>query len=345
MPSYWPSRIGRILAWTTSCQARAAPTERTTETMNRTTVLQIGPLIPALEAALREHHEVWTAQPVSASAPLTNLSDAAQVTAVVTSAPVGLPAVWLAQLPRLRVVSSFGVGLDQLPLDAARAQGVQVGYTPDVLTDCVADLAMGLLLDSARRIAAADRFVRRGEWLNGRYPITHRVSGKRLGIVGLGRIGQVVARRATGFDMDIAYTSRRAIDGLAWRHEPALIALAGWADFLVLTVAGGAGTRHLVDANVLRALGPNGILVNVARGSVVDQNALIACLQNGELGGAALDVFNDEPRVPDALLAMEQVVLAPHMASGTHDTREAMVALVLDNLRAGLAGAPLPAHA
>jgi hydroxypyruvate reductase len=313
--------------------------------MTRTTVLQIGPLMPALEARLREQHTVLTAQAIAAGAPLADMTGAARITAVVTSAPVGVPADWLLQLPALKVVSSFGVGLDRLPLDAARAKGLPVGYTPDVLNDCVADLAMGLLIDGARRIAAADRFVRRGDWLQGRYPLTTRVSGKRLGIVGLGRIGQAVARRAVGFDMDIAYTNRRPAEGMAWRHEPSLLALAEWADFLVLTVAGGAGTRHLVNAEVLRALGPKGLLVNVARGSVVDEAALIACLQSGELGGAALDVFDDEPRVPAALLAMDSVVLAPHMASGTHDTRQAMADLVLANLHAGLAGEPLPARA
>lgn len=310
-----------------------------------TTVLQIGPLMPALEAALRKQHDVLSAQPVTAEAPLAGMADAVRVTAVVTSAPVGVPAAWLPQLPALKVVSSFGVGLDRLPLEAARASGLPVGYTPDVLNDCVADLAMGLLIDGARRIAAADRFVRRGDWLNGRYPLTTRVSGKRLGIVGLGRIGQAVARRAAGFDMAIAYTNRRPAEGVTWRHEPSLTALAQWADFLVLTVAGGAGTRHLVNAEVLRALGPKGLLVNVARGSVVDEAALVVSLQSGELGGAALDVFDDEPRVPAELLAMENVVLAPHMASGTHDTRQAMADLCLANLRAGLAGESLPAQA
>ena len=239
----------------------------------------------------------------------------------------------------------FGVGLDRLPLDAARAAGLPVGYTPDVLNDCVADLAMGLLIDGARRIAAADRFVRRGDWLQGRFPLATKVSGKRLGIVGLGRIGQAVARRAAGFDMDIAYHNRRPVDGVAWRHEPALLALAEWADFLVLTVAASADTRHLINADVLAALGPKGLLVNVARGSVVDEAGLIACLQNGSLGGAALDVFEDEPHVPEALLALDQVVLTPHMASGTHETRQAMADLTLANLRAGLAGERLPARA
>lgn len=311
----------------------------------RLTLLQVGPLIPALETLLREQHEVLHALDLRSDVPLVNGADAARVQAVVTSAAVGLPTAWMAQLPDLRVVSSFGVGLDKLPLDACRERGLPVGYTPDVLNDCVADLAMGLLLDGARQIAAADRFVRRGAWRQGRFPITTRVSGKRLGIVGLGRIGQAVARRAAGFDMDIAYHNRRPVAGVAWRHEPSLLALAEWADFLVLTLAGGAGTRHLVNADVLHALGPQGLLVNVARGSVVDEAALIACLQSGALGGAALDVFEDEPRVPEALLALDQVVLAPHMASGTLETRQAMADLTLANLRAGLAGEALPARA
>lgn len=313
--------------------------------MSRTTLLQVGPLMPALEAALREQHEVLRAQDLGALSPLADPAAAARVQAVVTSAPVGLPVAWLDQLPGLRVVSSFGVGLDKLPLDACRALGLPVGYTPDVLNDCVADLAMGLLLDGSRQIAAADRFVRRGDWQQGRFPVTTRVSGKRLGIVGLGRIGQAVARRAAGFNMDIAYNNRRPVDGVAWRHEPSLLALAEWADFLVLTVAASADTRHLINADVLTALGPKGLLVNVARGSVVDEAALIACLQNGSLGGAALDVFEDEPRVPEALLALDQVVLAPHMASGTFETRQAMADLMWANLRAGLAGETLPARA
>lgn len=313
--------------------------------MSRTTLLQVGPLMPELEAALRAQHEVLRAQDLGAPSPLAQPADAARVHAVVTSAPVGLPLAWLDHLPALRVVSSFGVGLDKLPLDACRARGLPVGHTPDVLNDCVADLAMGLLIDGARRISAADRFVRRGAWLQGRFPVTTRVSGKRLGIVGLGRIGQAVARRAAGFDMDIAYHNRRPVEGVAWRHEPSLLALAQWADILVLTVAASAGTRHLINSDVLQALGPQGLLVNVARGSVVDEAALIACLHNGSLGAAALDVFDDEPHVPEALLALDQVVLAPHMASGTVETRQAMAELTLANLRAGLAGDALPARA
>lgn len=311
----------------------------------RTTVLQIGALSPALEARLRAQYVVLQAQPTDAAAPLADGAAAARVQAVVTSAAVGMPPAWLAQLPAVRVLSSFGVGLERLPLPAARARGLPVGYTPDVLNDCVADLAMGLLLDGARRISAGDRFVRRGDWAQGRFALSARVSGKRLGLVGLGRIGQAVARRAQGFDLHIAYHQRHVAPGVGWRYEPSLLALAEWADFLVLAVSGGAPTRHLLGAPELRALGPQGLLVNVARGSVVDEAALVQCLQCGALGAAALDVFEDEPRIPDALCAMEQVVLSPHMGSGTAETRQAMTDLVLANLHAGLAGKPLPAAA
>jgi len=301
--------------------------------------------MPALEAALRERHEVLTAQDLAAAAPLARADAAARIEAVVTSAPVGLPAHWLPHLPALRVVSSFGVGLDRLPLDACAARGLPVGYTPDVLNDCVADLAMGLLLSASRQIAAADRFVRRGDWASGRYPVTTRVSGKRLGILGLGRIGQAIARRAAGFDMAIAYSQRSVNARVPWRHEPSLPALAEWADFLVIAVAGGPQTRHLVNEAVLQALGPQGIVVNVARGSVIDEAALIACLRDGRLGAAGLDVFENEPQVPAELRAMEQVVLAPHMASGTRETRQAMADMTLANLAAGLAGLALVARA
>jgi lactate dehydrogenase-like 2-hydroxyacid dehydrogenase len=252
---------------------------------------------------------------------------------VVTSAPVGASAALIEALPSLRVIASFGVGFDAIDLDAARRRGVAVSTTPDVLTACVADLAIGALVAAARGIPAADRFVRRGDWLRERYPLATRVSGKRLGIVGLGRIGHAVARRAAGFDLEIRYHGRVAQAGVAHRFEPSVVELARWADFLVLTCAGGPETRHLVSAEVLDALGEKGFLVNVARGSVVDEAALVGALVGRRIAGAALDVFEDEPRVPDALLGLEHVVLLPHVGSATHETREAMVQLVLANLR------------
>jgi lactate dehydrogenase-like 2-hydroxyacid dehydrogenase len=253
--------------------------------------------------------------------------------ALVTSAAVGADAALLARLPRLKVISSFGVGLDKIDLAAARARGVAVGYTPDVLNDCVADTAWGLLIDVARGFSAADRFVRRGEWAQGPYRLGRKVSGARLGIVGMGRIGRAIVQRSTGFEMPVRYHTRTPVAGLPWPHEPSLIELARWADFLVLITAGGAGTRHLVNAAVLDALGPQGYLINVARGSVVDEAALVCALSEQRIAGAGLDVFENEPHVPPALLALDNVVLLPHVASATVQTRQAMADRVFDNLQ------------
>ncbi len=258
----------------------------------------------------------------------------ARVRGAVTSAALGIDAAVLAALPELQVISSFGVGLDKLPLALAAERGIAVGYTPDVLNDCVADLAFALLLDVARRVSESDRFVRRGDWLRGNFPLSRKVSGARLGIVGMGRIGRTIAQRSTGFEMQVRYHSRRPAEGVAWAHEPDLAALAAWADYLVVITAGGPETRHLVNAQVIDALGPDGMLINVARGSVVDEQALIEALQQGRLGGAGLDVFADEPTVPAALLASDRVVLTPHTASATRETRQAMADRVFDNLDA-----------
>ncbi len=308
---------------------------------DQASVLQIGRLHATVEEGLQGSFPVVKVRgPPADELPL-DAATAAQVEALVTSAAMGLPARWLEALPRLRVVSSFGVGTDKLPLDACRERGIAVGYTPDVLNDCVADTAMAGLLAAARQVCAADRFVRGGHWPQGPFALTTQVSGKRLGILGLGRIGQTIARRASGFDMEVAYHGRHLVPGVAWRHEPSLNELARWCDFLVLAVSGGTPTRHMVNEAVLQALGPKGILVNVARGSVVDEMALIRCLQSGELGGAALDVFENEPHVPEALKALPHVVLMPHMASGTVETRQRMADQTLRNLRAGLRGEPM----
>jgi hydroxypyruvate reductase len=307
--------------------------------MNR--ILQQGRLLPYLEQALAQRYDLH---------PLYNEADpaaflrahGAEFVGLATSARFGADRKLMEALPHLKVISSFGVGLDTLDLACARERGVQVGYTPDVLNDCVADTAFGLLMDAARGFSASDRFVRRGGWLKGAYPLTTRVSGKRLGIVGLGRIGRVVARRASGFDMDIRYHNRRALTDVPYAYEPTLNGLAEWADFLVVISAGGESTRHLISADVLQALGPEGFLVNVSRGSVVDEQALIAALQTGQIAGAGLDVYQDEPNVPEALLGLDNVVLLPHVASATHETRRAMADRVLDNLAGFFANGVVP---
>lgn len=309
--------------------------------MTRPTVLQNGALMPWLEQQLATTYDLVPLH-TQADPDAFLRAQGHRFSGLVTSARFGASRALLQALPQLRVISSFGVGYDALDVAAVRERGIPVGYTPDVLNDCVADTAWGLVMDVARRFSAADRFVRRGDWLQGQFPLTTRVSGKRLGIVGLGRIGRVIARRASGFDMDIRYHNRRPVADVPFAYEPTLAGLAAWADFLVVISAGGAATRGLVDAAILRALGPEGFLVNVSRGSVIDEAALVQALQAGTIAGAGLDVYEDEPRVPPALFTLDNVVLLPHMASATHETRRAMAQLVLSNLAAFYATGQVP---
>jgi lactate dehydrogenase-like 2-hydroxyacid dehydrogenase len=210
-----------------------------------------------------------------------------------------------------------------------------------VLTDDVADLAMGLVLSVGRNIPQADQFVRAGQWPSGPMTLGRKVSGARMGIVGLGRIGKAIAQRANGFGMSIAYTARSEKANSGFQFYPSAAELAANVDFLVVITPGGAGTKHLINADVLKALGPRGYLINVARGSVVDEEALIAALQNGTIAGAGLDVFANEPNVPQALWTLSNVVLTPHMASATTETRQAMADLAFANMQAGISGQPL----
>ena len=306
-------------------------------------LLQVGKLLPSLEQALRERYAVQRLSDAPDAAALL-AEQGARFDAVVTSAAVGLSAAQLAALPAVQVISSFGVGLDKLPVEAARQRGIAVGYTPDVLNDCVADTAFALLLDVARRTSEADRFVRAGHWARAggnSFGLGRKVSGARLGVVGLGRIGQTIARRASGFDMPVRYHTRRPVAGVPWTHEPSLAALAAWCDFLVVITSGGPATHHLIGADVLQALGPQGFLINVARGSVVDEQALVDALVQQRIAGAGLDVFANEPHVPEALRGLDNVVLLPHIASATHETRHAMAQRVLDNLAGFAAGTGL----
>lgn len=246
----------------------------------------------------------------------------------------------MARLPALEIVSVFGVGYDGVDVPAARERGIHVTHTPNVLNDDVADLAIALMLAVARNVVRADRYARTGEWKNGPFPLTTKVSGAKLGIVGLGRIGEAIARRAAGFDMEIAYHNRSQKD-VPYAYFGDIKSLAAAVDFLVMITPGGAGTRALVNAEVLEALGPKGFLINVARGSVVDEEALIAALKAGKIAGAGLDVFAHEPNVPAELAALDNVVVTPHMASGTLVTRTAMAELAFGNLLAHFAGQPV----
>jgi lactate dehydrogenase-like 2-hydroxyacid dehydrogenase len=239
---------------------------------------------------------------------------------------------------KLELVSVFGVGADKVDLAAAKARGIRVTNTPDVLTEDTADYGIGLLLALARKIVHGDRFVRDGQWQHGLLPNSTRVHGKRLGIVGLGRIGAAVAQRALAFAMEVSYTGPRAKSDLPYRSFDNPKTLAAHVDFLILTCPGGPETAGLVDAELLRALGPEGMLVNIARASVVDETALIAALAHGTIKAAALDVFPDEPNVSDALLALPNVIVEPHIASTTVETRKAIGDLVLANVKAHFSG-------
>ena len=263
------------------------------------------------------------------------------VRAVAGSGDSKVSAELMAQLPALELISIMGVGYDGVDVAAAKARGVTVTHTPNVLNDDVADLAIGLMLCAARQLPAAERYVRSGQWLKGPMPLARKMSGARLGLVGMGRIGQAIAQRAQAFGMQIAYHTRSPKAGVPYAYHADLLSLARDSDFLVLITPGGAGTRHLVNAQVLQALGPKGILVNVARGSVVDEVALIEALEAGVIGGAALDVFEDEPRVPQRLIDLPQVVLVPHIGSATGQTRQAMADLAFGNLREHFAGRPV----
>jgi hydroxypyruvate reductase len=252
----------------------------------------------------------------------------------VTTAPVGASAAVMAALPNLKAVVCRGIGVDKVDLAYARDHQIAVSSTPDVLTECVADLAMGLMIDTMRSLSASDRFVRRGDWPKGAYPLASRVWGKRLGILGCGQIGEAIAKRAQGFRMTIGYHNRNRRDDLSFDYFDSPVSLAQWADVLMVVVTGGPQTEKLVDQAVLQALGPRGYLINVARGFVIDELSLIQALQTKAIAGAGLDVFVEEPKVPPAFMELDNAVLLPHVGSGTHETRRAMEDLVFDNVDA-----------
>ena len=307
--------------------------------MSKPDVLAVAKLHPfyqkALESVFTVHDRTHVTDPAAFAAL------APRIVGVAGTGEAGVPRSLLSQLPHAKVVSVFGVGYDGVDVPAAIEHGIPVTHTPDVLTDDVADLAMGLVLSVGRTIPQADKFVRAGQWPNGPIALARKVSGARMGIVGMGRIGKAIAKRASGFGMSIAYTARTEKTDSGYRFFASAAALAAQVDFLVVITPGGAGTHHLINAEVLKALGPRGFLINVARGSVVDEQALIQALQNGTIAGAGLDVFANEPNGPEALWTMGNVVLTPHMASATTETRQAMADLAFANMQAGISGQPL----
>lgn len=280
-------------------------------------------------------HRLWEAQ--DRAKLLTEL--APRVRGIATTGFDGASAELIASLPNLEIISCFGVGVDAINLAAARKRGIVVTNTPDVLNDDVADLGVALMLAAARAIPQGDRYVRDGRWeAEGMMALQTKFSGKTVGILGLGRIGKVIARRCEAFDCTILYHGRSPQEGVPYRYYPDLVEMARDADFLCAICPGGVATRSIVNRPVLEALGPKGILVNVARGSVVDADALIAVLREGKLGGAALDVFPEEPKVPTALLEFGNVIVQPHVASATIETRTAMGDLTVENLELHFAG-------
>jgi lactate dehydrogenase-like 2-hydroxyacid dehydrogenase len=303
-------------------------------------LLITGPMYPPTLAELEQTytaHRYWTAPDKDAL--LASLAD--KVTAVASSNSGGINGAMIAKLPKIKVISHFGVGYDTVDVDAARKRGIPVTNTPDVLTEEVADLAIALLLATVRRVPQGDKYVREGKWLKGAMALTESVQGKTLGILGIGRIGRAIARRAEAFNLKIVYQGPNRKSDVSWTYFADPVALAKEADIVIAACPGGESTRGLVSRAVIEAIGPKGTFVNISRGSVVDEPALIEALQSGKLGSAGLDVFADEPRVPEAFFAMDNVVLQPHVASATHQTRQAMGQLVIDNLAAHFAGKPL----
>ena len=310
--------------------------------MPRPDILMPAKMLPSVVAALEGAfalHRLWE-QP-DADRFLTD--EGARIRGLAVSTLAGrIDDTLLDRLPNVEIIASFGVGYDNIDVAAAVRRGIVVTNTPGVLDDEVADLTIGLLLATLRRIPQADRFLRDARWPHGAFPLSPTLRGRRIGIVGLGHIGKAIARRLEGFGVAIAYYGRTRQADVPYAFHATLADLAAQSDVLIVVVPGGAETRHLVDAAVLEALGSEGVFVNVSRGSVVDEDALIAALQAGTILAAGLDVFADEPHVPDALIALPNTVLLPHIASGSQQTRDAMGALVVDNLRAWFAGDPLP---
>jgi hydroxypyruvate reductase len=300
-------------------------------------ILVVESMMPETEAQLDAAYKVHRLYNAADRAAL--LKEAGPtVRGIATGGRLGASGEIIDALPKLEIIAINGVGTDAVDMERARARGIRVTTTPDVLTEDVADLALGLMIAVSRHICVGDRFVRAGRWPKEHLGLSGCVHGKRLGIFGLGHIGRAVARRAEAFGMPIAYNERHQLADSAYRFVPDLVNLAQDSDFLVLAASATAETRNIVSHAVFDALGPNGILINVSRGSVVDEDALVAALSEKRLGGAGLDVFAHEPNAPEALWSMDNVVLMPHQASATIETRRAMADLVLGNLAAHFAG-------
>lgn len=308
--------------------------------MKKPGVLMIGPYpdweMPVLEAAY-EVHRLWLVDDKNGYIN----RHAKDIRAIATRGDLGASADLMAALPQLEMIACFGVGTDAIDLKAAAARRIKVSNTPDVLTGDVADLALGLCIAVARMMPQGDVLVRDHKWPQGTMPLATRFFGKRLGIVGLGRIGMAIAKRAAGFDMEISYHNRNKRSDVPYHYCETVEALATQSDFLVAAVAGGAGSKAMISSAALIALGPDGYFINIARGSVVDEAALLHALENGVIKGAGLDVYLNEPNIDPRFMKLQNVVVLPHVGSGTFETRKAMGKLVRDNLEAHFAGRAL----
>lgn len=304
-------------------------------------VLQIEPMMAEIQLRLEASYIMHKLFEASDQHTLVD-HVAPNIRAIVTGGGLGASKEIISALPNLEIIVINGVGTDAVDLELARTRGIRVTNTPEVLTEDVADLGMALMLAVLRQICVGDRFVRQGRWARKEgLPLAHKASRKKLGILGMGRIGRAMARRAEGFEMSVAYTDLRAFDDIPYRYVLDLVQLARESDVLIVAAAGGSQSRGIVNAAVLDALGPDGVLVNVARGTIVDEPALVAALTEDRIAGAGLDVFIDEPNVPEELLNRDNVVLQPHRASATVETRRAMGELVVGNLAAHFDGREL----
>ncbi|MGI9481094.1 MAG: 2-hydroxyacid dehydrogenase [Hyphomicrobiales bacterium] len=303
-----------------------------------TKLLMTVPMMPHVMAALESEYDIvrlWTADDEAA----VFAEHGKEIEAVATGSHYRTDGAFMDKLPNLKIISSFGVGVDHIDLDAAKARAIAVGNTPDVLNDEVANLAIAFILTTSRRFVEWDKYVRQGRWeYEGDPPLSRGIRGKTVGILGLGRIGKDIAQKLEVFGCNIVYSGRTEQPGQTYTYYGDLTEMASMSDYLIAICPGGPATHHIVNQQVLEALGPEGTFINIARGPVHDEEALIAALENGKLGAAGLDVFEDEPRVPMALLEMDNVVLQPHQGSATIETRKAMGDRVVDNLASYFAG-------
>ncbi len=317
-------------------QTSAAAQEQSTPITGEQ-ILRVGPVNPTVAESLKEEFATLVLPDSSAERAALLASHGEQIRVAVCSGRFGVDSELMAQLPNLEAIINFGVGYDATDTQQAAERGIAISNTPDVLNDCVADTALGLYLSTLRSLGAAERFVRDGSWASGQnFPLATRASGKKVGILGLGRIGQAIATRLEAFGCEIHYHNRNQKPEVSYQYHSSAAQLAAETEVLIVAAAGGPQSAKLVNQEVISAVGPQGFIINIARGTVIDEQALVQALLSGEIAGAGLDVFENEPTVPSELLDLDNVVLLPHLGSGTRETRADMASLTLENLRAYL---------